>query len=202
MAFKQVQVQRVYKEKSKSPIPKSNKTAMPRNRTSNEAFSEDQVKLLINSCSDLTDRTLLMLGFNSGMRISEISNIDVGMIDFDSERIKIWDEKKDKYRIVYPGKIPMSMLAMYIREKNIKGPKLFNIADKTIERHFQALSLKILGDKRSWHTVRHTYVTMCRRRGIDYKIVMENTGDSLQTILKVYNNPSPEDMRSNTLELE
>ena len=30
---------------------------------------------------------------------------------------------------------------------------------------------------------------------------MENTGDSLQTIMRVYNNPSPEDMRINALDI-
>ena len=133
-------------------------------------------------CRDLLDRTALILGFNSGMRVSEITHIDVGMIDFENERIKIWDEKKDRYRVVYPGKVAMSMISLYMKEKNIKGPRLFDLNEKTLERHFQKLTSSALNDKRSWHTVRHTYITICSRRRIDHKIIMENTGDSLQTI--------------------
>jgi integrase len=152
-------------------------------------------------CRDLLDRTALILGFNSGMRVSEITHIDVGMIDFENERIKIWDEKKDRYRVVYPGKVAMSMISLYMKEKNIKGPRLFDLNEKTLERHFQKLTSSALNDKRSWHTVRHTYITICSRRRIDHKIIMENTGDSLQTIMRVYNNPSPEDMRINALDI-
>lgn len=202
MASKQIQVERVFKPKSKSPISQTIKTYKSRNRTSNESFTEDQTKLLINSCTDLFERTILILGFNSGMRVSEISHIDVGMVDFERESIKIWDEKKDRYRTVYPGKVAMSAVALFIKEKGIKGPRLFDVNEKTFERHFQKLTSQALNDRRSWHTVRHTYVTMCKRRDIDYKIVMENTGDSLPTILKVYNNPNPDDMRANTLDLQ
>ena len=202
MPSRQVQVEKVFKPKSKSPISKTIRTGEPRNRSSNESFTEEQTKLLINSCTNLFDKTILVLGFNSGMRVSEISNIDLGMVDFENERIKIFDKKKKRYRIVYPGKIAMASVSLYVKEKGIKGPRLFDVAEKTFERHFQKMTSSVLNDKRSWHTVRHTYVTMCKRRDIDYMIVMENTGDSLHTILKVYNNPNADDMRANTLELE
>lgn len=194
MANRIVRTETVYKGKSKSPISTRKETYTTHTRTPNDALTDEQISLLINSADDLTTRTMIMLGFHTGMRVSEITHIDVGMIDFDMNRIKIWDEKKDRYRLVYPGVQAMTALKLYVKEKGIKGPRLFNFTMKTTERMFQALCLKALGFKRSWHTVRHSYVTMCARHGIDIKIAMENTGDTARTILHTYNQPSPDDM--------
>lgn len=199
MTSRQVSVQRVFKEKSKSPISSQIKT--PRNRTSNDALSEEQIQKLISGCDDLLDRTLLILGFNTGMRVSEITNIDVSLIDWNNGHITVQDFKKKKFRKVYPGERALAAIKLYIQERKVRGPALFDISEKTTERHFQALIERILNDKRSWHTVRHSYVTMCARKKIDIKVTSMQTGDSIATLQKVYNNPSPEDMRSNTLEL-
>lgn len=199
MTSRQVSVQRVFKEKSKSPISSQIKT--PRNRTSNDALSEEQIQKLISGCDDLLDRTLLILGFNTGMRVSEITNIDVSLIDWNNGHITVQDFKKRKFRKVYPSERALAAIKLYIQERKVKGPALFDISEKTTERHFQTLTERILNDKRSWHTVRHSYVTMCARKKIDIKVTSMQTGDSIATLQKVYNNPSPEDMRSNTLEL-
>ena len=146
MATRAVRLDTVFKPRSKSPISQTIKTYKSRNRTTNESFTEDQTKLLINSCTDLFERTILILGFNSGMRVSEISHIDVGMVDFEREAIKLWDEKKDRYRTVYPGKVAMSAVALFVKEKGIKGPRLFDANEKTFERHFQKLTFRVLND--------------------------------------------------------
>ncbi len=168
-----------------------------RSRTPNEAWTEDQAMKLISSADDLFDRTILILGFNSGLRVSEISSIDTGMIDEENNRIKVWDEKKDRHRQVYIGSSAMSAVRLYMKEKNVKGPKLFDCSWKKFERHLQKISGRVLNDPRSWHTVRHTYVTLCAKRHIDPKVVCENTGDSLEVIMEVYNNPSLEIMKAN-----
>lgn len=199
MTSRQLSVQRVYKKKSKSPISSQIKT--PRNRTSNDALREEEIRKLISGCEDLLDRTLLILGFNTGMRVSEITNIDVSLIDWNNGHITVHDFKKKKFRKVYPGERALAAIKLYIQERKVRGPALFDISEKTTERHFQTLTERILNDKRSWHTVRHSYVTMCARKKIDIKVTSMQTGDSIATLQKVYNNPSPEDMRSNTLEL-
>lgn len=196
---KRLKVETVFKSKNESPIREQIKTE--RKRTPNEALTDEQVKKLLDGCTDLTDRTLLVLGFNTGMRVSEITNIEISLIDWEGEFFTVYDKKKRRFRKVYPGKTAMSALKIYINERNIKGPKIFDFSEKTTERKFQSLTEKILGDKRSWHTVRHTYVTECARKKIDLKIITTNTGDSVATIQKTYNNPSPQDMRENSLEI-
>lgn len=184
------------------PISKVNRKQRPptppdkeRIRTSNEALTEDQVNRLIAACDNLFDRTILILGFGSGMRVSEISSIETGRIDWENNRINVWDEKKDDNRNVYPGQSAMDALRLYISEYKVKGPLVFDYVDKTFENHVKAITKRVLNDKRSWHTVRHTYVTLCAKRGTDIKIVCGNTGDKPETILKVYNNPSVEMMK-------
>ena len=192
----------VYKGREYRLISRQNRTPKPptppgkeRTRSSNEALTEEQISSLIERADDLFDRTVLILGFSSGLRISEISGIETGRIDFDHARIKIWDEKKDKDRNVFVGDRATNAIRLYIAERRVSGLKLFEFSAKTFERHFQALTESVIGQRRSWHTVRHSYVTLCAKRGIDIKLACENTGDTPATILKVYNNPSLETMK-------
>ena len=48
-------------------------------------------------------------------------------------------------------------------------------------------------EKAHWHTLRHTYIVQSRLRGRDIKVVQQQTGDSLLTLLRVYSNLSNED---------
>ena len=91
-------------------------------------------------------------------------------------------------------RLTLEAVRIYIREKNAKDPKLFDCNRKKFEKHLQKIYGRVLNDPRSWRTLRHTYVTLCVKRHIDPKVVCENTGDSHEGIVEVYNNPSPETM--------
>ncbi len=45
---------------------------------------------------------MIRLGLSVGLRVSEVVSIRTSEIDFERGLIKIWDEKKDKWRFVMP----------------------------------------------------------------------------------------------------
>ena len=49
--------------------------------------------------------------------------------------------------------------------------------------------------RKSWHAIRHTYISLSRELGVPMEIVIQNTGDTAATILKYYSKPSPEFIR-------
>ena len=181
-------------KKNESPKMNANKT--PRNRTSNDPLTLEESNLLLKSIDNVPDHALILTGLYTGMRISEISSLEEIAINEGEGRIHIWDEKKDRYRDVYvPGEV-ISVLKRHINAMTRgKDPRLFPYSHKTIERKIQIWTEKALGKKKSWHAIRHTYISLSREIGIPMEIVMQNTGDAAATILKYYSKPSPEFIR-------
>ena len=185
------------KQKSKkNESPKMNVNKTPRNRTSNDPLTSEEANLLLRSIDNVPDHALILTGLYTGMRISEISSLEEISINEGEGRIHIWDEKKDRYRDVYvPGEV-ISVLKRHINAMTRgKDPRLFPYSHKTIERKIQIWTEKALGKKKSWHAIRHTYISLSREIGIPMEIVMQNTGDAAATILKYYSKPSPEFIR-------
>ena len=181
-------------KKNESPKMTANKT--PRNRTSNDPLTSEEANLLLRSIDNVPDHALILTGLYTGMRISEIASLEEISINEPEGRIHIWDEKKDRYRDVYvPGEV-ISVLKRHINAMTRgKDPRLFPYSHKTIERKIQIWTEKALGKKKSWHAIRHTYISLSRELGIPMEIVMQNTGDAAATILKYYSKPSPEFIR-------
>lgn len=184
---------------AESPIWQNNKTlaTIPekkRKRNPNIALSEAQIRALLNSVDNLMYHTMLALGLTIGCRISEVVSISLNNVDFERNRVVIWDEKKDLWRPTMPTLAVLNEVKRYI---NTVQPKkmLFNVSKKTLERRIQEYSLKGLGFTISWHSVRTTYITRSVELEIPPAIVCMNTGDSPATILKYYTKMSEYKMR-------
>lgn len=184
-------------------LNKNEKQTMHRNRLSNEALNKEEVEKLLNGIDNIEDKTFFQLGLNTGMRVSEITNIDRARIDYAENRIKIYDKKKSKDRIVYPTTQVMSLLKVYEnyldkldKKGKLNSPLLFNFTTKTAERKIQKWTSLTLNKMKSWHCVRHTYISRSSEEGINPAIVVYNTGDDPATILKYYTQLSPTFIKS------
>lgn len=120
------------------------------------------------------------------MRVSEVVTIRTSEIDFDQGLIKIWDEKKDKWRPVMPTLETMTAIKRYLNTLRRPPQYLFPMTTKTVERIIQRYSKKALGFVISWHSLRTTYVSRSVELEQSPAVVMANTGDSPATILKYY----------------
>ncbi len=132
------------------------------------------------------DDALIRLGLSVGLRVSEVVSIRTSEIDFDHSLIKIWDEKKDKWRFVMPTLETMSAIKKYLNSLPKEPQYLFPVSAKTVERIIQGHSKKALGFVISWHSLRTTYVSRSVELEQSPVVVMVNTGDSPSTILKYY----------------
>ena len=157
-----------------------------RKRHPNRALSEAQIRLLLADIDNIRDDALIRLGLSVGLRVSEVVGIRVSEIDFDRGLINIWDEKKDKWRLVMPAQETMGAVKKYLNAQTKKSKLLFPISAKTVERIIQKYSQRALGFVISWHSLRTTYVTRSVELEQSPAVVMVNTGDSPATILKHY----------------
>jgi integrase len=160
--------------------------ARKRRRHPNRALTEAEIRLLLSNIDSVRDDALMRFGLSVGLRVSEVVTIRTSEIDFDHGLIKIWDEKKDRWRNVMPTMEAMGVLKRYINSLERHTQYLFPLATKTVERMIQRYSRRALGFVISWHSLRTTYVSRCVELEQSPAVVMINTGDSPATILKYY----------------
>ncbi len=150
-------------------------------------YSQEEAIKLLNSTENLEDRALLLLGFNTGLKATEIVSLESINFEFNNGILKVWDRKKRIYRKVNVPDETIGEIRLYIdTRKDSAGPKLFPFTAKTIEGRFQRHSLRILGESRSWEAVRRTYISTAARLGIPIRIVMDNTGEPPSTLVDYY----------------
>jgi integrase len=161
-------------------------TIYKRRRHPNRALTESQIRSLLSAIDNIRDDALIRLGLSVGLRVSEVATIRTSEIDFERGIIQIWDEKKDKWRIIMPTTESMSAIKKYLNSLPKHPQYLFPMTIKTVERLIQGYSKKVLGFVISWHSLRTTYVSRSVELEQSPAVVMVNTGDSPATILKYY----------------
>jgi integrase len=85
-----------------------------RKRFPNRPLTEAQIRILLASLESIRDDALVRLGLSVGLRVSEVVTIRTSEIEFDRGLIKIWDEKKDRWRLVMPTLESMSAIKKYL----------------------------------------------------------------------------------------
>ena len=157
-------------------------------------LTKDEIQRLLVCIDNRRDKLLIQMGLVLGCRVSEIVSIRTKSISTD--RIQLWDEKKDCYRDVVLDSETFELLMDYM-EKDWK-PKphvphtVFYFTDKTANRIIKrwCKMAEIPDEKAHWHTLRHTYVVQSLDAGVPLNHVCEQTGDSPNTIIRIYGRPS------------
>lgn len=155
-------------------------------------MSAQEIKTLIDSIKNIKHRTVVMLLYSTGMRLSEIASLKITDIDSKNMRIKVVQGKgaKDRYTIL-SEQVLQELRAYYIIYKPVIY--LFNgsrkgcpISHRSIQHLVQhALAGAGLNSKNyTVHTIRHSFATHLVDQGTDLHTVKELLGHStLQTTM-------------------
>lgn len=156
-------------------------------------MSAVEIKTLIDAVKNIKHRTIIMLLYSTGMRLSEIASLKIADIDSKAMRIKVVQGKgaKDRYTIL-SEQVLLELRAYYI----IYRPKayLFNgsragapISMRSIQHLVQKGVAQIGLDSKHYtvHTIRHSFATHLVDNGADLHTVKELLGhSSLQTTMR------------------
>jgi len=156
-------------------------------------MSAEEIKRMIDSVQNIKHRTIIMLLYSTGMRVSEISNLRITGIDSKSMRIKVVGGKgmKDRFTILSEA-VLLELRDYYL----IYKPKeyLFNgsgvgrkMSVRNIEHTVQKTLAQIgLASKHyTVHTIRHSFATHLVDNGTELHTVKELLGHStLQTTMR------------------
>lgn len=151
-----------------------------------------------NSVQGMRDAAILEVLYSCGLRVSELSNLDVEDVDFDNRIIRVMG-KGNKERLVPIGKQAIGVLKDYLeassnlrKKGKSKGAPLFlnyrggRLTARSIARIIKKYALECgLSSDISPHAMRHTFATHMLDGGADLRAVQELLGhESLSTTQK------------------
>lgn len=138
-------------------------------------IKESEMDMLIDnvdwddSIKDVRMRTIIILFYSTGIRLSELTNLDDKDISFVNNEIKVTG-KRDKQRIIPFGDELRNVLQYYIAKRDkliVRQTDALIVTDKGVRMSVdqvryivkKALSLVSTQKKRSPHVLRHTFAT-------------------------------------------
>ena len=176
------------------------------------ALSEDEVKALLKAVPKdgaiaARDRAILELLYAAGLRISELTALDVDDLDLEEHSVRCLG-KGSKERIVPLGQHAVDAIGQYLGQArpelarpvsghaaflNARGTRLTRQGCwKLLKKHATRAELH---RRISPHTLRHSFATHLIDRGADIRIVQELLGHASVSTTQVYTLVSREHIR-------
>lgn len=157
-------------------------------------FNQDEITSIIKAVGNLKHKTMLMLAYSSGLRVSEVVSIKTRNIDSKRMCILVEQAKGKKDRIVILSPLLLIMLREYWKKyKPQKDGYLFEGQTKKEPYSTRSLQLVLAAAKKkagiikpgSVHALRHSFATHLLDKGTDVTMIMKLLGhNDIKTTLR------------------
>jgi integrase/recombinase XerD len=172
---------------------------------------------LVNSILDSRDKCILVLLFKTGMRVGELTSLDVGDINLEKGEVTVKQKKKRSNRCLFLDNEAIAVLQRWLAaRRNRKGAEdqaLFlskiekritgRSVEEIIEKHAERVGLHNPGarleDRFTPHCCRHWFVTHLLRAGMSRDFVKELRGDTRGEAIDIYNHIDKKELRESYL---
>lgn len=177
-------------------------------------LSFEEVERILNEATGknlqtLRDRAILELLFSAGLRVSELSALNIEQLNLKTQEFSIIG-KGSKMRVVFISDSAKNSLEKYIRERTDIDPALFirtnkigfkkeddlRLTPRSIQRivKFYAKKAGIIKDVHP-HTFRHSFATDLLANGADIRSVQAMLGHSSITTTQIYTHVTNQQLR-------
>jgi integrase/recombinase XerC len=192
-------VKKILTPKSDKKLPVFINEKQMNNLFNEVAFGEDY--------NGLRNKMIIETFYNTGIRLSELINLQINDIDFEQSTLKVLG-KRNKERIIPLSRDFCNTLKDYIKSRDnqfpgqkdgslfltYSGKKLYPKLVYRIVHHF--LSLVTTSDKKSPHVLRHTFATHMLNKGADLNAIKELLGHANLSATEVYTHNTFEKLKS------
>ena len=163
-----------------------------------KTLSVSETKKLLESASTQRNKAILYTLYSTGIRVSELVNLNIDDIEFKNNLIKIRSGKGRKDRVVPLAPVAAKELEIYISSKEItnndpvftnsKGSRL---TTRTIERVVQR-TREVAGitTKVTPHVLRHAFATHLIENQVDIRVIQELLGHASLATTQIYTHVS------------
>ena len=148
-------------------------------------LKHNQVLRLIDSIEDPRDKLIVRTIYATGVRVSELCNINIEDIDFDEHTIRIRG-KGDKIRTVFVDEDTLADMLKFIGNR-IVGPLFVGQQGKHISsRAIQHIFKHYAPQGITPHKIRHSYASELYKRSKNLRVVQENLGHTSIKTTEIY----------------
>ena len=157
----------------------------------------------------LRDLAMLELFYSTGMRLAELSGLDLDRLDLLGDQVKVVGKGR-KERIVPLGSKASRALRRYLSLRDraiekqgsgVRRPAVFvggrgrRLTARTVQRRMQALFTAVGEDDASVHSLRHSFATHLLDAGADLRAVQELLGHASLSTTQIYTHTSVERLK-------
>jgi site-specific recombinase XerD len=169
-----------------NPVRKSHTQKM--SRPLPRYLRDEQVELFFSVVKGQRDRAMFMLMLRCGLRVEEVANLTMGVIDVKRRTILIEDGKGAKDRVVYMSNDVLQSLSSYLKVRPAsRARKIFLSAkgestgqpisirgiQRRMERYARKAKIRV-----SCHRLRHTMATQMLNADADLSTIQDLLGHS------------------------
>lgn len=157
-------------------------------------FNKDEITKIIHAAGNIKHKTMLMMAYAAGLRVSEVVRLQVNDIDSERMCIIIRQAKGKKDRMVHLSPVLLVMLREYWKKmKPSREGYLFPGMEAGAPYSTRSLQLVLAAAKEkagirkqgSIHALRHSFATHLLDKGTDVTMIMKLLGhNSLKTTLR------------------
>ena len=165
-------------------------------------LSKEEVQLLFNQIQNLKHRTILVIIYSCGLRISELINLRIKDIDTKRMLIQIRNSKGNKDRQVQLTNQILSLIKKYYNNylpKNflINGSSGGKYSTASIQKIIKRMALKAgIRKNITPHTLRHSFATHLLEDGIDIRYIQTILGHSNIQTTQIYTHVSSKHLKN------
>lgn len=201
----------VAKNPAKDVLTKINATKL--NFTPRPYLSVEDVTKIVRAAMNPRDRAMIILFYKTGMRVSELAQLNVDNIDWDDRRITIPRRKKGSPGEVYFDEECKRHLQYYIAIRVSKEPALFvnwkgaRLTKREIDMVVKKVAIKSgvgkdtndIGEAITPHVFRYAFTTHLQQRRCHPHVIQMLRGDRNKTMLDYYTRMPPMEIRKEYL---
>ena len=166
-----------------------------------ESFTELDIDKLRTSCKDLKERAIVELLLTSGIRVSEMENMNVTDIDFPNCAVHVKHGKGDKERITYMSPVAAHYIDKYIQSRDDKDVALFTTKTGRLQSGGIRYILHELGERADVedvhpHRFRRTFATNLNSKGMPIQYIQHLLGHARIDTTMIYVNVNEAQVKS------
>ena len=174
-------------------------------------LSEEEVDKLLNinlvDCFSYRNKAMLEVLYATGLRVSELINLKMENIDFESDIIRTFG-KGNKERVIPIGEYARYYLNLYLKEHRNQMLKHGNNEYVFLNNHGKNMTrqgffkiIKAIANEKdinkeiSPHVLRHSFASHLLKHGADLRTIQELLGHSNVSTTQIYTHISNEELK-------
>jgi site-specific recombinase XerD len=157
-----------------------------------KVISEEKILSGLWKIENLKHKTLLLLAYSAGLRVSEVVSLKICDINSDRMQVNINDAKGKKDRVVTLSAVVLKLLRQYYKEFK---PAIWLFEGQYSGEHYTSRSAQLifkaaykklgLPSQCSFHSLRHSYATHLLENGTDITYIQKLLGhNDIKTTLR------------------